>query len=96
MTEIFRSNVSSEYLQIQVSGNLLLGSQGVKMAVIPAGDILESSDLASVSWASATPAYANTARKSATTYAVGSYDIYVQVVDSPEIPVLYAGRMLVT
>jgi hypothetical protein len=95
-TEISRSNVSSEFLQVQVSGNILLGSQGVKMAVIPANDILESADLASVSWASATPAYSNTARKSATTYAIGSWDIYVQVVSSPEVPVLYAGRMQVT
>lgn len=95
-TTINRSVVSSEYLQVAVTSNTLLGSQAVKMAVITADTEPESGDFAAVSWASATPAYANTARKSATTYAVGQWDVYVQVVDSPEVPVVYAGRMIVT
>lgn len=93
-TNITRESLSSEVLQAVVRATVTLNAQTVAMAVIPAGTEPVGGDFSAVSWIGSA-ATTRTAQKSATTYAAGSYDVYVKVTDS-EVPVLYAGRMLVT
>jgi hypothetical protein len=93
-TNITRESLSSEVLQAVVRANVTLNAQVVKMAIVPAGTEPVSGDFAVVSWIGSA-ATTRTAQKAAAAYAAGSWDIYVQVTDT-EVPVLYAGRMLVT
>lgn len=92
-TVIQRQSLSSEVLQVNVHAPVSLTTQAVTMAVIEAGTEPVGGDFTSVSWIGTTGS-TRVAQKSATTYAVGSYDVYVKVTDT-QVPVLYAGRMLV-
>lgn len=92
-TNIQRQALSSEVLQVTVRSNRTLTSQTVTMAVVPADQEPVGGDFGAASWIG-TASTTRTAEKSAATYAVGSWDVYVKIVDSPETPVLYAGRML--
>lgn len=94
-TNIQRQALSSEVLQVLVRSTTELNAQTVTIAVIPADTEPVLGDFGAASWIG-TAARSRTAEKATTTYAVGSWDVYVKVADSPETPVLYAGRMLVT
>lgn len=94
-TNITRQALSSEVLQVVVRSTSTLSSQTVTMAVVPSDEEPESGDFGAASWIG-TAGTTRTAQKAAATYTVGSYDVYVKVVDVAESPVLYAGRMLVT
>jgi hypothetical protein len=93
-TNITRESLSSEVIEVVVRSNVTLNAQVVSMAIVAAGTEPVGGDFAAVSWIG-TAGTTRTAQKSAAAYAQGSYDIYVKVVDT-EVPVLYAGRMLVT
>jgi hypothetical protein len=91
-TEITRESLSSEVLNVVVRAAETLTAT-VTMAVVVAGVEPQSGDFGAASWIG-TAGTTRTAQKAATTYAQGSYDVYVKVA-STEVPVLYAGRMLV-
>lgn len=93
-TNIVRESLSSEVLQVVVRATVTLNAQTVAMAVIPKGTEPVGGDFSNVSWIGSASTI-RTAQKSATTYSPGSYDIYVKVTDT-EVPVLFAGTMLVT
>lgn len=93
-TNITRESLSSEVLQAVVRATVTLNAQVVAFAIIPAGTEPVGGDFAAVSWIGSAST-TRTAQKSAATYTAGSYDVYVRVTDT-EVPVLYAGRMLVT
>lgn len=93
-TNITRESLSSEVIQVVVRATVTLSAQVVAMAIVAAGTEPSGGDFSNVSWIGSA-ATTRTAQKSATTYTAGSYDIYVRVTDT-EVPVLYAGRMLVT
>lgn len=92
-TNITRESLSSEVIQVVVRATVTLSAQTVAMAIVEAGTEPESGDFAAVSWIG-TASTTRTAQKDAATYSPGSWDIYVKVTDT-EVPVLYAGRMLV-
>ena len=92
-TNIVRESLSSEVLQVVVRATVTLNAQTVAFAIVPKGTEPVGGDFANVSWIG-TAGTTRTAQKSATTYAAGSWDIYVKVTDT-EVPVLYAGTMLV-
>lgn len=92
-TNIVRESLSSEVLQIVVRATVTLNAQTVAFAIIPKGTEPVSGDFSNVSWIGSA-ATTRTAQKSATAYAAGNYDVYVRVTDT-EVPVLYAGSMLV-
>lgn len=92
-TNITRQALSSEVVRVVVRANVTLNAQTVAMAIIEAGTEPAPGDFSNVSWIG-TAGTTRTAQKSATAYTAGSYDIYVKVTDT-EVPVMYAGRMLV-
>lgn len=92
-TNITRESLSSEVIQVVVRAAVELDAQAVAMAIVAAGTEPVGGDFSAVSWIGEA-ATIRTAQKSATTYTQGNYDIYVKVTDT-EVPVLYAGRMLV-
>ncbi len=90
---IQRQALSDEVLRVTVYSPVDLDAQPVAMAIVDAGTEPSGGDFDSVTWIG-TAGSTRTAQKATATYSVGSYDIYVKVTDD-EIPVLYAGRMLV-
>lgn len=90
---IQRQALSDEVLQITVYSPVELDDQVVEMALVDAGTEPSGGDFAAVSWIGAAGTV-RTAQKASAAYTAGSYDIYIRVTDD-EIPVLYAGRMLV-
>lgn len=90
---IQRQALSFEVLQITVYAPVELDAQVVEMALVDAGVEPVNGDFDAVAWIG-DPGTTRTAEKTADSYAIGSYDVYIRVTDA-EIPVLYAGRMVV-
>lgn len=93
-TTIYRESLSSEVIQVVVRATVELDAQDVDMAIVTAGTEPAGGDFDPVTWLGAA-AFTRTAQKDADTYAQGSYDIYIRVTDT-EVPVMFAGRMIVT
>lgn len=92
-TNITRQALSSEVLQVVVRSSSTLSAQTVTIAVVAADTEPVGGDFTAATWIG-TAGTTRTAQKAAATYARGSWDVYVKVVDT-DTPVIYAGRMLV-
>lgn len=93
-TNITRESLSSEVIQVVVRSSVTLDTQPVAIALVDAGTEPVGGDFDTAFW-QGSASTTRMAQLGAAAYSPGSYDIYVRVTDV-EVPVLYAGRMLVT
>lgn len=92
-TNIQRESLSNEVIETTVYSTTDLTSQTVEIAIVDALIEPVDADFGAANWIG-TAGKTRVAQLPAATYAPGSWDVYVRVTDI-EVPVIYAGRMLV-
>lgn len=95
MIEIRRNRLSQEYLEVKVRADTMLVDQPVTIAVTRAQPDL--GDFAGAAW----KGLAGTTRTARlhpdqVPHGTGTWRVYVQVTDDPEIPVILAGLLIIT
>ncbi|MCW2920013.1 MAG: hypothetical protein JWN52_8081 [Actinomycetia bacterium] len=83
--------LSVEYLHVAVTANVTLTALTVEMAVIRDGTALSSSDFHTAAWSAGEAVMLVGPGQTVTLTAGLSYNVYVRVASSPEIPVMRAG-----
>ncbi len=100
MSSAIRIPVSSaEYLKVTVTADVSLSAQAVSIAVIPARTRPETGDWISATWMGSAGTTRNAAiligPGTSNVYPLGTYDVWVKVGDTPEIPTDDAGRLTI-